>query len=86
MRGKKCDELSEKAPHPGQLACGELSRVLWRDVQGIVAGCLGAGCLCGELSGPRAERAIDCTQLHTREHNEYEVADMIGKFDSRLTI
>ena len=61
--------------------CGELSRVLWRDVQGI-----GAGCLCGELSGPRAERAINCTQLHTREHNEYEVADMIGKFDSRLTI
>ena len=44
--GKKCVELSEKAPDPGQLACGELSRVLWRDVQGIVA-----GCLCGELSG-----------------------------------
>ena len=51
MRGKKCGELSEKAPHPRQLAYGELSRVLWRDVQGIVAGCLGAGCLCGELSG-----------------------------------
>ena len=47
MRGKKCSELSEKAPHPGQLDRGELSRVLWRDVQGIVVRCPG---YCVELS------------------------------------
>ena len=53
--GKKCGELSEKAVASCPGYCGGLSRVLWRDVQGIVAGCLGAGCLCGELSGPRAQ-------------------------------
>ena len=53
MMGKSVASCPKRLWRVVQGYCGGLSRVLWRDVHGIVAGCLGAGCLCGELSGIR---------------------------------